>query len=45
MSERFVYHTIKRYRNAGDVDRVRSACPRSVRTKKAIETVIAANKS
>lgn len=38
MSERFVYRTIKRYSDIGDVvDRFRSGRPRSVRTKKAIE--------
>lgn len=40
MSERFVYRTIKRYSDTGDVvDRFRSGRPRSVRTKKAIEAV------
>jgi transposase len=40
MSERFVYRTIKRYSDTGDVvDIVKSGRPRSVRTKKAIEAV------
>lgn len=39
-SERFLYRTIERYRDTGDVvDWVRCGCPRSVQTKMVIETV------
>ena len=40
ISERFVYRTLERYRDTGDVvDRDRSGRPRSVRTKKAVEAI------